>query len=89
MANADREAREDELEARSNALNERLDRFFAFQLPIDASLEERIQNLERRVTFLSRLVTLQAIIGGPSRMRTLERIERALDEAEGQQPNGS
>jgi hypothetical protein len=65
MDDVNREARERELDERARALDERLDRFFAFQLPVGASLEDRVQNLERHVTSLRRLVVEVAIVAGP------------------------
>jgi hypothetical protein len=77
-----REERERELDVRLRALNDRLDRYFAFQLPIGASLETRVENLERQVTSLRRFLVFLALSIGQSRMQSLERLERALDQAE-------
>jgi hypothetical protein len=73
------------LEERGDALNERLDRFFAFRRPTEQTLEDRVQLLEREVVLLFRLVTLLSVAGARPSLKNLERIERALDEAEGRQ----
>jgi hypothetical protein len=83
-----REEREHELDERLRTLNDRLDRYFAFQPPIGASLETRVENLERQVTSLRRFLVFLALSTGQSRLQSLERLERALDEAEARGEGG-
>jgi hypothetical protein len=45
----ERQKRAEELQARLDAIRERMDRVFAFQDPIDRTLEERVQGLESKV----------------------------------------
>ena len=80
MSDAEREARREEADARLKAVNERLDRLFAFQIPIGASLEERVRELERQVVTLRRLVLLVSLQASTSRKQALEQLERALDQ---------
>ena len=77
---AEREARRDEADARFRAVNERLDRLFAFQIPIGASLEERVRELERQVVTLRRFLLLVSLQASTSRKQALEQLDRALDQ---------
>ena len=76
MSKAERE----EADARFKAVNERLDRLFAPQSPIDASLEERVHELERQVVTLRRFLLLVSLQASTSRKQALEQLDRALDE---------
>jgi hypothetical protein len=74
------EAEREEADARFRAVNERLDELFAFQIPIGASLEDRVQQLERQVVTLRRFVLLVSLQASTSRKQALEQLDRALDE---------
>jgi chromosome segregation ATPase len=76
MTKAERE----EADARFNAVNERLDRLFAPQSPIEASLEERVHELERQVVTLRRFLLLVSLQTSTSRKQALEQLDRALDQ---------
>jgi len=54
------DAEQRKLEEHADALNERLDRFFAFRRPTEQTLEDRVQLLEREVVLLFRLVATDA-----------------------------
>jgi hypothetical protein len=82
MTEPDREARKKEVDERLAGINERLDRLLAFQLPIGAPLEARVQNLERQVTPLRHLLTLMLLQTSSNKSEALDRLERALDQAE-------
>jgi SPX domain protein involved in polyphosphate accumulation len=89
----DEAERRREIDSRVRELNERLDRLFAFRIRSGRSLEERVQDLERQVLVLWRLVVQVNIAASDDSLRTLEKMERILDEAERQEtpppPNGS
>ena len=70
----------EEADARFKAVNERLDRLFAPQSPIDASLEERVHELERQVVTLRRFLLLVSLQTSTSRKQALEQLDRALDQ---------
>jgi hypothetical protein len=74
------EPEREEADARFRAVNERLDRLFAFQTSSGASLEERIEELERHVVTLRRFVLLVSLQTSTSRKQALEQLDRALDE---------
>ena len=74
------EAEREDADARFKAVNERLDRLFAFQTPSGASLEERVQELERHVVTLRRFLLLVSLQASTSRKQALEQLDRALDE---------
>jgi hypothetical protein len=74
------EAEREEADARFGAVNERLDRLFASQNPIGATLEDRVQELERQVVTLRRFVLLVSLQASTSRKQALEQLDRALDE---------
>src|SRR5437764_12225996 len=76
MSKAERE----EADARFKAVNERLDRLFAPQSPIDASLEERVHELERQVVTLRRFLLLVALQASTSRKQAGEQLDRALEQ---------
>jgi hypothetical protein len=80
MSEGEREARREEADARLKAVNERLDRLFAPQSPIGASLEERVHELERQVVTLRRFLLLVSLQASTSRKQALEQLDRALDE---------
>jgi hypothetical protein len=80
MSEAEREAGRKEADAQFKAVNERLDRLFAFQIPIGASLEERVHELERQVVTLRRFLLLVSLQASTSRKQALEQLDRALDE---------
>jgi len=80
MSEAEPEARRKEADAQFKAVNERLDRLFAFQIPIGASLEERVYELERQVVTLRRFLLLVSLQASTSRKQALEQLDRALDE---------
>jgi hypothetical protein len=89
----DEAERRREIDSRVRELNERLDRLFAFRIRSGRSLEERVQDLERQVLVLWRLLVQVNIAASDDSLRTLEKMERILDEAERQEtpppPNGS
>src|SRR5437763_13344474 len=76
MSKAERE----EADARFKAVNERLDRLFAPQSAIDASLEERVHELERQRVTLRRFLLLVSLQTSTSRKQALEQLDRALDQ---------
>jgi hypothetical protein len=79
----ERDAKGKEYEARLNAIYERVDRLYAFEHPLDRTLEDRVQDLERHVHNLRRLLVFVGLQGSASRVEAIERVERMLDEAEG------
>jgi hypothetical protein len=81
MSEGEREARREEADTRFKAVDERLDRLFASQIPSGAAtLEERVQELERQVVTLRRFLLLVSLQASTSRMQALEQLDRALDQ---------
>jgi hypothetical protein len=73
-------ARREEADTRLKAVDERLERLFAPQSPIRASLEERVHELERQVVTLRRFLLLVSLQASTSRKQALEQLDRALDQ---------
>jgi hypothetical protein len=57
-----------------------LERLFAVQIPIGATLEERVRELERQVVTLRRFLLLVSLQTSTSRRQALEQLDRALDQ---------
>jgi hypothetical protein len=81
MSEGEREARREESDTRLKAVDERLERLFAPQIPSGAaSLEDRVQELERQVVTLRRFLLLVSLQASTSRKQALEQLDRALDQ---------
>jgi hypothetical protein len=81
MSEADRESRREEADTRFKAVDERLEQLFAPQIPSGAaSLEDRVQELEREVVTLRRFLLLVSLQASTSRKQALEQLDRALDQ---------
>jgi hypothetical protein len=59
-----------------------MDRVFAFQDPIDRTLEQRVQDLEAKVQRLRRLMIWVALMSMQNRVESIDQIEKLLDRVE-------
>ena len=84
MDEPDREALRADIDRRLKELDERLDRLFAFELPIGATVEERVEQLERHVTAQRRLLIHAVLLASSNKREALERFERAVENLEKQ-----
>jgi hypothetical protein len=78
----ERQKRAEEVQARLDTIRERMDRVFAFQDPIDRTLEERVQDLESKVQRLRRWVIWVALLGIQNRVEAIDQLEKLLDRVE-------